>query len=160
VKRTFLAVAAAAIVAAAAPGAAGGQAQLDDARLAHGSSSTEPIAARLRRPRGIYTGLGGRLQLSVTPGSITLAAFTFDCGEVTGSTALNDVPVKRRRGRYRFSIRAHGGITYSDEESPDNGVIVFSGRFTPTARRALGTFRIRTPRCGGTGLVEWSARRR
>jgi len=137
--RTFLAVAAVALVAAAAPAAAD---------------------AGLRRPSGTYTGLGGRLQLSVQGGGFELAAFTFKCGAVTGSTALNDVPITRRRGRYRFSIFAHGGVTYSDEESPDNAVIRFSGRFTPRAGRALGTFRIRTPRCGGTGLVEWTARHR
>jgi hypothetical protein len=116
-------------------------------------------ASRLRRPKGTYRTHGGRLVFSVENGLITIAAFAFKCGAVTGRTALNDVPVTRRRGRYRFSISAHGGITYSDEESPDNGAIRFSGRFTPTARRALGTFRIRTPRCGRTGPVEWSARR-
>jgi hypothetical protein len=99
------------------------------------------------------------MELRVAGGSIQIVAFSFRCGDVTGRTALNDVPITRRRGRYRFSIIAHGGITYSDEESPDNGAIRFSGRFTPTARRALGIFRVRTPRCGGTGTVEWSARR-
>ena len=99
------------------------------------------------------------MQLAVEAGSIQVAAISFKCGTVTGRTALNDVPVTRRRGRYRFSISAHGGVTYSDDESSDNAAIRFSGRFTPTARRALGTFRIRTPRCGRTGPVEWSARR-
>ncbi len=140
--RTCLALAAAAVVAAAAPGAAGSPGTTD---------------ARLRKPAGTY--VGGRVQLSVAPGSIQVAALSFRCGTVTGRTALNDVPITRRRGRYRFSISAHGGVTYSDDESADNAAIRFSGRFTPTARRALGTFRIRTPRCGRTGTVEWSARR-
>jgi len=122
-------------------------------------SSTVATDARLRRPSGIYIGRPGRLEMAVDAGSIQLAAIGFKCGDVTGRTVLNDVPIKRIRGRYRFSIRAHGGVTYSDEESPDNAAIRFSGRFTPTARRALGTFRVRTPRCGGTGPVEWSARR-
>jgi hypothetical protein len=167
--RICLAVAAAAVVAAVAPGAAGavgfgasppndgGPDDLSFARLAQRSSSTVATAARLRRPRGTY--IGGRVELGVEVGSIQIAAFRFKCGAVTGRTALNDVPITRRRGRYRFSISAHGGITYSDDQSPDNGAIKFWGRFTPTARRALGTFRIRTPRCGSTGPVEWSARR-
>jgi hypothetical protein len=141
--RICLAVAAAAVVAALAPGAIGAPAN----------------DARLRVPKGTYISQAGRVQLAVQPGSIQLAAFSFRCGEVTGRTALNDVPVKRRRGRYRFSISAHGGVTYSDEESADNAAITFSGRFTPRAGRALGTFRIRTPRCGRTGPVDWSARR-
>jgi hypothetical protein len=142
-------------VAAAAPGAAGA------VGLAAGEPSADGRddlgAAQLRRPAGTY--IGRRVELRVQRGSIEIAAFAFRCGAVTGRTALNEVPVTRRRGRYRFSIRAHGGVTYSDEESPDNAAIRFSGRFTPRARRALGTFRIRTPRCGGTGPVEWSARR-
>lgn len=158
--RTCLAIAAAAVVAAAAPCAAGAVGSAGGPpRLAQGSSSTVATAARLRRPKGTYTGHVGRLQLRVEGGLITIVAFGFKCGTVTGRTALNDVPITRRRGRYRFSISAHGGITYSDEESPDNGAIRFSGRFTPTAKRALGTFRVRTPRCGSTGPVEWSARR-
>lgn len=157
---TCLAVAAAAVVAAAAPaavGSAGGPDNLNSARLAQRSSTTVATAARLRRPRGTYS--GRRVDLGVESGVIRIAAFKFKCGTVTGRTALNDVSITRRRGRYRFSIGAHGGVTYSDEESPDNAAIRFSGRFTPTAKRALGTFRIRTPRCGRTGPVEWSARR-
>jgi hypothetical protein len=160
--RTCLTLAAAAVLAAAAPapGAAGaGSNDLDSAHLVQGLSSTVATDARLRRPRGLYTGQGGRLQLSVAGGRIEIAAFGFGCGAVTGRTGLNDVPIVRRRGRYRFSIRAHGGVTYSDEESPDNAAIRLSGRFTPTARRALGTLTIRTPRCGRIGPVEWSARR-
>jgi hypothetical protein len=162
VKRTCLALAAAAVVAAAIPAAAGAvgfAGGANDAQFATGSSSTVATAARLRRPRGVYSGHPGRIQLSVEGDSISIVAFGFKCGAVTGRTALNDVPVAKRRGRYRFSIKAHGGITYSDDQSPDNGAITFSGRFTPTAKRALGTFRVKTPRCGGTGLVEWSARR-
>jgi hypothetical protein len=72
---------------------------------------------------------------------------------------LNDIAIRKRRGRYRFYIRAHGITTYGDEQPDENAVIRFAGRFTPTARRALGTFRVRTPRCGGTGPQQWSARR-
>ena len=142
--RTCLALAAVAVVAAAAPGAAGSPGATD---------------ARLRKPAGTYGAQSGRVQLGVGGGSIQIAAIRFRCGAVTGRTALNEVPITRRRGRYRFSISAHGGVTYSDDESADNAAIRFSGRFTPTARRALGTFRVRTPRCGRIGPVEWSARR-
>ncbi|HMJ97276.1 MAG TPA: hypothetical protein VK486_15585 [Thermoleophilaceae bacterium] len=159
--RTFLALAAAAVVVAAAPAAAGAVGDdVSSARLTEGSSSTVATAARLRRPRGTYTGDHGRLQLNADGDSMPIFAFAFKCGSVTGRTALNDVAITRRRGRYRFSISAHGGITYSDDRSPDNGAIRLSGRFTPTAKRALGTFTVRTPRCGRTGPVEWSARRR
>jgi hypothetical protein len=141
--RISLTVAAVAVLVAAAPGAAG----------------VPATDARLRVPKGTYGGQAGRVQLVVVPKSIQLAAFSFKCGEVTGRTGLNEVPVKRRRGRYRFSIRAHGGVTYSDEESSDNAAITFSGRFTPKAGRAIGTLSVRTPRCGRTGPVDWSARR-
>jgi hypothetical protein len=159
--RTCLAVAAAAVVAAAAPGAAGAVGFAGGPpRLAEGSHSTVATAARLRRPSGTYTGPGG-LQIIVQGKTLQLVAFGFKCrGKVTGRTALNDFPIVRRRGRYRFSIKAHGGVTYSDDKSPDNAAISFSGRFTPKARRALGTFTVRTPRCGRVGPVAWSARRR
>ena len=141
--RISLAVAAVAVLVAATPGAA----------------SAPATDARLRVPKGTYIGQGGRVQLLVQAGSIQVAALSFRCGSVTGRTALNEVPIARRRGRHRFSTKAHGGITYSDEESADNGTIRFSGRFTPRAGRALGTFTIRTPRCGRVGPMEWTARR-
>jgi hypothetical protein len=144
-------------VAAAAPGAAGAVGDPgSSARLTPRSDSTVATAARLRRPSGTYTGPNG-LQIIVQGKTLQLIAFGFKCRKVTGRTALNDFPIVRRRGRYRFSIKAHGGVTYSDDKSPDNAAIRFSGRFTPKARRALGTFTVRTPRCGRVGPVDWSA---
>jgi hypothetical protein len=144
----------------AAPGAVatssdGGAAAVRDS----GSQISPARATALRRPRGTYTGRRGTLTLLVSRRSIDLAAFDYPCDGATGRTSLNDIPIARRRGRYRFSIRAHGITTYSDGHADENAVIRLSGRFTPKAGRAIGTFRVKTPHCGPTGRVRFTARR-
>lgn len=121
--------------------------------------SSRVTAARAKRPRGTYTGRGGRYLLSVSGRTIDLAAFDFDCGTATGRTSLNDIPIRKRRGRYRFSIKAHGNVTYSDDHVDENAAVTASGVFSVTGRRVAGTLRVKTPRCGGTGKVDWAARR-
>ena len=116
-------------------------------------------AASPRRPSGTYTGDGGRFTLMVSGRSITLAAFSFRCGSTTGRTSVNQIGIRKARGRWRFSIRTHGGVTYGDRHVDENARVRLAGRFSPTARSAAGTFTVRTPRCGSTGRVEWSARR-
>lgn len=127
---------------------------------AENGNLARPSAVRLRRPSGTYSGPDADPMLVVSGRSIQLAAFDFDCGTATGRTSLNGIAIRKRRGRYRFYIRAHGNVTYSDDHPDENAVIRFGGRFTPRAARALGSFRVRTPRCGGTGPVEWRAPRR
>lgn len=122
------------------------------------STSATASAVRLKRPRGTYTGPNDSPMLLVSGRSIDLAAFAFQCGKVTGRTNLNSIAIRKRRGRYRFAIRAHGSVTYSDDHPDENAAVRFSGHFTPRATRAFGSFRVKTPRCGGTGAVDWSAR--
>jgi len=116
-------------------------------------------AAAPRRPSGTYTGDGGRFTLKVTGRWIQIAAFDFRCRGTTGRTSLNQIRIRRARGRWRFSIRMHGSVTYRDDHPDENARVRFSGRFSPTARSAAGTFAVSAPHCGATGTVEWTARR-
>ncbi|MDQ3742009.1 MAG: hypothetical protein M3320_04745 [Actinomycetota bacterium] len=114
-------------------------------------------AAAPKRPSGTYE--SGKVLLSVAGGSIVLASFEFPCRRTTGRTSLNDVPVKRRRGRWRFSIRSAGSATYADDHPDENVRITFRGRFSPSARTAAGTFVVNSPYCGRTREISWTAPR-
>jgi hypothetical protein len=103
---------------------------------------------------------GGRSIDLYTQGKlIQIAAFDFKCGAVKGRTSINDIKMKWSRKGYRFGLKTHGNITYSDEQQDENGAISFWGRFTPAGNRVTGTYRVRSSRCGSTGTIEWRAKR-
>jgi hypothetical protein len=106
---------------------------------------------------GLYG--GKRVTLSVSGTSIELAAIQFPCGEVTGRTNLNDIPLKKTSKGYAFFIRAHGNITYSDEQADENGLIQLSGRFARYGRSVVGHVRVDSRRCEDTGTLKWRSKR-
>lgn len=116
-------------------------------------------AAAPKRPSGTYTSGGGKVVLSVSSRSIELAAFDFPCRGTTGRTSLNDVTIVRRRGRYRFSTRRGSSVTYRDDHPDENARVRLSGRFSTTARTAVGTLVVRAPHCGTRREIPWSAQR-
>ncbi|HEX8120892.1 MAG TPA: hypothetical protein VF549_06460 [Solirubrobacteraceae bacterium] len=116
-------------------------------------------AAALRRPSGTYTARKGRFLLSVAGRSIDIAAFDFRCRTTIGRTSLNAIAIKRARGRWRFSIRTFGSVTYSDDHPDENAKVLISGAFSRDAKRVTGTLEVRSPHCGSTGSVAWAARR-
>jgi len=73
--------------------------------------------------------------------------------------SLNDISLKKTSKGYKFGLNAHGSITFADDQTDENGKVAISGRFTRSGRKATGVFRVRSPRCGDTGNVKWSARR-
>jgi hypothetical protein len=109
-------------------------------------------------PRGTYEGRSG-VTLSVSGATISTAAFNFACRRTTGRTTLNEIPLRRSRGRWRFSIRTFGSATYRDDHPDENVRVRFSGVFSRNEARVTGTFVVRSPHCGSTGEVQWSARR-
>ena len=111
------------------------------------------FSAGVKRPAGEYTGQRGQLLISVTGRSIELAAFDFPCRRTTGRTSLNDIPIRRARGRWRFSIRTFGIATYRDDFPDENARIRFTGRFTPNGRRVTGTVTFTTPHCGNDTIA-------
>src|SRR4051812_6486054 len=74
-----------------------------------------------------YTGPsrgGGEVTLYVeSRKSVQLAAIAFKCGAVTGHTNLQAIPIEKTKRGYRFSIAAHGSVSYSDGR-PDNNAAV------------------------------------
>jgi hypothetical protein len=111
---------------------------------------------------GIYRGTAGvrrNLMLWVSGRDISIVAFDFTCGQVVGRTSLNDLPLRRTPLGYRFIVRAHGSVTFSDGQPDQNAPVYIQGRFTRSGRTVSGTLRVRPPRCRNTCLVRWSARR-
>ena len=116
-------------------------------------------AQRVQRPQGTYTTDGDRFLVVVAGRSIELAAFDFGCRETTGRTSINDISISKVRGRWRFSERTHGLVTYADDHPDENARVRLTGAFSANANRVTGRLRVTTRYCGTTKLIEWSATR-
>ena len=51
-----------------------------------------------------------------------------------GRTSLNSIKLKKTPKGYAFAIKAHGIVSYSDNQDDENGAIDISGRFSRTGR--------------------------
>jgi hypothetical protein len=123
--------------------------------------SAARTAAKVTAPKSgsMYHGRPGKLQIYISGKTIQIVAFQFQCKKTTGATSLSDIKLTKSRRGYRFGIKAHGIVTYRDDHADENGTISISGRFSRTAKSAGGSLRVRTPRCGDTGTIEWRAKR-
>jgi len=122
-------------------------------------SLTAPgFAAGPTRPAGTYTGHAGTFSMQVAGRSIEIVGFNFKCRGTTGRTSLNDVPIKRVRGRWRFSIRTFGNVTYGDDVPDENARVRFTGAFTKNGRRLTARVDAATPRCGSVTALYSAAR--
>jgi hypothetical protein len=119
-----------------------------------------PAAAAVKRPPdgATYRGSPGNVELLTSGRSITLAAFSFRCGETRGRTNVNGIRLHRTREGYRFRLRAAVSITFEDGTPDQNGEALFRGRFSRTARSVRGVFWARSPLCTRRE-VAWTARR-
>ena len=98
------------------------------------------------------------ITLYISGKSIDLAAFSFKCTGTGGRTSLNGIKLVKAKNGYKFSLKANGSISFSDEQPDENGKVEIAGRFTKSGKKATGTFRIRSSRCH-TGTVDWRVRR-
>jgi hypothetical protein len=127
-------------------------------------ASARVSAARVKytAPKsGTYNGRAGshrKLFFSLNGNSIDIFAFDFTCGNTTGRTSLNGITVKKTKKGYTFLLKAHGSVSYRDDHPDQNAAVQVSGRFGRSGRAAVGTLKVKTPRCG-TGTVDWSAKR-
>src|SRR4051794_27222024 len=128
-------------------------------RAAASATALRAAAPKVQPPRSgrVYRGRPGKLQLYISGKAIQLAAFEFPCKDTRGATSLNDIKLRKTPRGYRFGIKAHGIVTYRDDETDENGAIALSGRFSRTGKSAGGTLRVKTPRCGDSGAIEWRA---
>src|SRR2546423_3905442 len=70
------------------------------------------------------------IALYISGKSIDLAAIQVKCRPgVTGRTSLNSIPLKKGKNVYRFSIKAHGSIGFSDQSTDENGAVNIAGAF-------------------------------
>ena len=116
-------------------------------------------------PSGTFMGLTEQKKsfaMNVSGKRIQYVTFSFKCSRkpsVVGTVSLQDFPIRKRDGVYRFSIFAYASMNYSDDRGYENGKVNLKGRFSASGRSATGTVRTRTKRCGNTGALKWHARR-
>jgi hypothetical protein len=116
-------------------------------------------AAKVTAPDGDYTG-PRHFFMRASGDSIEILAFDFPCHKhpkAHGRTSLNDIPLKKRRDGYKFSIKAYGLVGYSNKHVEENGVTSISGQFGRKGKSAHGRFQSSTRYCGATGKLNWSA---
>jgi hypothetical protein len=126
-----------------------------------------PVAAASKQPNvkvpksGQYDGTaGGKSITLVTSGkSIQIVAFDFACAGTQGRTGLNGIKLKKTARGYKFAIKAHGSITFRDNQPDENGAVDISGLFTRSGKSAKGVLRVKSHRCGNTGNVNWKVKR-
>jgi len=98
-----------------------------------------------------------KLVMYISGKSIELVAFDFRCGNTTGRTSLDDIPLRKTKKGYRFGVKAHGSISFADGSPDENGAVNISGRFGRRAKTVAGHFRVKSPSCGDRGSVKWHA---
>ena len=101
-----------------------------------------------------------RQKVSLFPSgkALQIFALNFVCvGKVVGSTSLEGIKLTRTDLGYKFSIRAHGIVSYKDGKPDENASINLSGRFSRSARSVTGRVRVRSPRCRSTTFHDWHA---
>ena len=98
-----------------------------------------------------------KLVLYISGKSIELVAFNFRCSDTTGRTSLNDIELSKAKKGYKFGIKAHGIISFANGTPDENGAVNISGRFGRRAKTVAGHFRVKSPSCGDTGVVDWKA---
>jgi hypothetical protein len=126
------------------------------------AAATTTSTAKVRLPKsGQYSGSprGKDLTLYVSGKSVELAAFSFKCADTVGRISLNGIPLKKTKKGYKFGVKAHGTISFSDGKPDENGAASISGRFARDGRSAKGVFRVRSARCHDTGTIKWTAKR-
>jgi hypothetical protein len=146
IRTRFLAVAAALVCAAALPVAGGA------ATGSHRKVKAPPDAK--------YTGTTEqhrRITLQISGKSIQILSFKFNCSGVRGTTSLDDIPLKKGKKGYKFSITAYALVEYSDDQKAENAPVTISGLFGRRAKTVKGRLRVKTTRCGDTPRVKWSA---
>jgi hypothetical protein len=122
------------------------------------ATATSLAAGTAKAPRsGTYTGYPGGMTLYVSGKTISLAAFSFKCGDAHGRTSLDDIRLKKTKKGYAFSLKAHGNVSYDDDHADENAAVNISGRFSKSGKSSAGVFRVKSPRCGSTGDVKWRA---
>jgi hypothetical protein len=111
-----------------------------------------------------YTGVtDDKQKVSLFPSgkAVQIVAFDFVCvGKVVGSTSLEAIKLTRTDLGYKFSIRAHGIVSYKDGKPDENAAISLSGRFSRSGKSVTGRLRVRSPRCRSTAFHDWHAAKR
>ena len=125
------------------------------------AAGTTPVQLPRSGEYSGHTDDGGDLAIQIAGRSVEVVSFQFDCGSAVGNTGLQDIDLEKSARGWRFGIRAHGAVTYSDYiYYPDeNAAVAVFGRFTRSGKRVSGRLQVEAPRCE-TGRIEWRAHRR
>lgn len=127
------------------------------ATLAGAATHKKPV----KRPKdgAYYVGHDPRVSLRVSGKSLEYFLVRFPCHEAKGIASMQDIPIEKSRKRWRFSIKAHTSVTFSDMTThPDqNAPMSLDGHFSPDAKKVYGHVRIQPPRCD-SGRLTWRAK--
>jgi hypothetical protein len=116
-------------------------------------------ATSVKAPRdGQYEGKRNFFML-VSGKNVDIVAFDFPCGKAKGRISLNDIDLRKTKKGYKFSVEAHGNVTYSDNHPDENAASGISGQFNRKGRKPHGRLQAISPRCGNTGKLDWKASR-
>jgi hypothetical protein len=127
-----------------------------------------PVAAEGAKPKvklpkgGSYSGStvkGRAITLYVSGKSVQLAAFSFACRGADGRTSLNDIKLVKTRKGYKFAVKAHGNVSFSDGRPDENAKVNITGRFATGGAKATGAFRVKSLHCPDTGSIHWRVKR-
>jgi hypothetical protein len=113
-------------------------------------------------PKGKYSGATqqqGNLILNISKDRkyVKVIFFQFACDDqANGATGLKNLKLKKTKSGYKFGGAANSTAVY-DDETDESGPVVVAGQFTKNGKTAKGVFRVKTDRCGDSGLVKWIA---
>jgi hypothetical protein len=128
------------------------------APLAGAATHKPPI----KQPKSgaFYAGHHPNVSLRIQGKSLQYIFFRFPCNKVKGNASMQDIPLEKSKHGWRFAIKAHTSVTFSDmsPKHPDqNAPMAVSGTFSRNAKSVAGHVRIHPPRCDSGKLV-WSAK--
>jgi hypothetical protein len=118
-------------------------------------------AAKVKAPNGEYSGPRD-LVMQVSGKTIDILAFNFPCKKHPGThgrTSLNQIPLRKTSKGYKFSIKLHGIVSFSDGHVDENGITSIGGQFGRKGKSVHGRFAESVRHCGPTGKLKWSAER-
>jgi hypothetical protein len=90
--------------------------------------------------------------------TIRTAVAEFKCGYARERLTVHRLKLRRTRRGYTFALHGRRSVTFNDRRPPQRAAVDFTGRFTRAGKKARGRVRVKSPRCGGSGKVRWSAR--
>jgi hypothetical protein len=114
-------------------------------------SSARPVAG------GYYVGKTAkhkRATADVSPDRrlVSAAQFTLTCNGKTVKAAMQNMAIKKSKGKFRFSGSGQQALLFTPSSISELGQVSVTGRFV-RHHKIKGIFRVQSPTCGDTGKI-------